>query len=333
MKSDLKEPLLPLKQSEQQPIQGKQRDSEGFRTPRWYGYFYQLSFVLQICFQEMLGKVLFARTPDMTPSHMLFLRSFASTILFFMLMGSQTKYYLVSSIDKSYYSSILMRVLVGILLLICVYTSIKYLPLVYIALSQNMSPLLTALLSYLFLKKGLNILDTLVLLVSFGGVALLITGAQYSGPQTSVEQSVSLVLPIFTMLMIPVLSAFSSIQLRQMRQLSDYTLGSYLSISMVVIYGPMVFLSSQGFVLIMGIMNTCMNICRTRASQHEEPAKLASINYFQTVFQLIFDVLFFNTAFSNTQIIGISIVLGAVTVRWGVGIKNTFFKPKVAQLK
>jgi drug/metabolite transporter (DMT)-like permease len=44
------------------------------------------------------------------------------------------------------------------------------------ALIQNLSPLITAVLSYFFLKKGLTKLETGVLIVSFLGVVLLITG-------------------------------------------------------------------------------------------------------------------------------------------------------------
>lgn len=125
----------------------------------------------------MLGKFLFSRTPEMTPTQLLFLRSFISSLIFLCLMGNKTKFYLVDSIDHKHYMSIVWRVLNGILMLVCVYTSVKYLPLVYISLSQNLSPLLTAVMSYFFFKKGLNMLDTAVLIISFGGVVLMITSA------------------------------------------------------------------------------------------------------------------------------------------------------------
>lgn len=48
----------------------------------------------------------------------------------------------------------------------------------------------------------------------------------------------------------------------------------------------------------LGITSSLMQICRTRSSQYEEPAKLSIVQYFQSVFQLIFDIIFFNTAFS-----------------------------------
>ena len=61
-------------------------------------------------------------------------------------------------------------------MLYCVFTSVKYLPLVVVGLMYNLQPIITLLLSYLFLKKGLSRLDIAVLLVSFIGVYVMITG-------------------------------------------------------------------------------------------------------------------------------------------------------------
>ena len=83
-----------------------------------------------------------------------------------------------TSIDPKHYSSLALRVVLSISMLVCIYTSVKYLPLVYVSLVQNLGPLLTAVFSFFFLNKGLNKMDLTVLLVSFGGVILLITGMQ-----------------------------------------------------------------------------------------------------------------------------------------------------------
>ena len=53
------------------------------------------------------------------------------------------------------------------------------------------------------------------------------------------------------------------------------------------------------------------------------------MNYFQSVFQLIFDLLFFNTMFTGYQVLGIAVVLGASGVKWGYGVRNNFFAKKV----
>jgi drug/metabolite transporter (DMT)-like permease len=80
------------------------------------------------------------------------------------------------SIKRKDYLKIFLRVIQALMMLGCVYTSVKYLPLVYVSLISNLGPLFTAILSYILFKKGLSKLDTMILIVSFFGVSLLITG-------------------------------------------------------------------------------------------------------------------------------------------------------------
>ena len=108
---------------------------------------------------------------------MLFLRSISAAIFLLILSNKKAGFYLYSGIPKQHVPLMILRIAIGIVFLACIYTSAKYLPLVIVALCQNLSPLLTAVLSYFFIKKGLTYLDTAVLIVSFGGVVLLITGS------------------------------------------------------------------------------------------------------------------------------------------------------------
>ena len=48
--------------AEQVPVE-KGLDAEGFKTPRWFGYIFSLLQVLMISMQQVLGKLLFQRTP------------------------------------------------------------------------------------------------------------------------------------------------------------------------------------------------------------------------------------------------------------------------------
>ena len=82
-----------------------------------------------------------------------------------------------TAIPRAQYGNLLVRVIQGLVMIVCTYTCVKYLPLVFVSLVSNLSPLLTALFSYLFYRIGLTKLDTLVLIISFGGVALLVTGS------------------------------------------------------------------------------------------------------------------------------------------------------------
>ncbi|TNV77452.1 hypothetical protein FGO68_gene15449 [Halteria grandinella] len=111
MYTDLKTPFLPINYTEdeedQQDRQHHQRrnqnftvDKEGFRTPRWLGYFYQLGYIFQICLQEMFAKVLFQRHTSMNPMQLLFLRMILSSFIYLGLMGRDAKYYLKTSLTR-----------------------------------------------------------------------------------------------------------------------------------------------------------------------------------------------------------------------------------------
>ncbi len=58
----------------------------------------------------------------------------------------------------------------------CAYLSIKYFPLVFVSLITNIAPLILAFFAFLIFREKLNGFDVFNLLVSFLGVAILITG-------------------------------------------------------------------------------------------------------------------------------------------------------------
>ena len=112
----------------------------------------------------------------MTPTQLLFLRSATSVILLSLLFRSRLKEYLYDNIDKKLKWQLGLRVTLGVLLLVCIYTSVKSLPLVLVGVVTNLSPLLTAVLSFFILKKAPTTVDVVALVASFVGVVLLITG-------------------------------------------------------------------------------------------------------------------------------------------------------------
>ena len=62
------------------------------------------------------------------------------------------------------------------MIMVCVYTAVKGLPPVYVALTSNFSPLITALLSYLIIKVAISKVDIQILIVCLIGVAVLLSG-------------------------------------------------------------------------------------------------------------------------------------------------------------
>ena len=57
------------------------------------------------------------------------------------------------------------------------YTCIKYFPLVLVSLVSNIAPLLIALFSWLYFQVSLSKMDLWILIISFGGVVLLISSS------------------------------------------------------------------------------------------------------------------------------------------------------------
>ena len=319
--NDLKEPLLPKPDPQELPP-----------NRPCLGYLFQLLFMLQLCFQQFLSKYLFTRHPSLDPTQLLFLRSAISSLVFLGLMNKDFAQYMWKSIPREQYPNLAFRVAQSSLFLICLFTCVKYLPLVYISLSNQLGPLFTAVLSYYILHVGLSRLDTLVLLVSFCGVLLLITG--YVNTTPAQEEQENTFWPFVLMMCLPVLTSCNAIVLRKMRDMSEYTVGAHSTFSICLLYTPIV-LFTQGFsvftafsstdwllALVLGIVSSCQQLCRIKAVQYEEPARLAVVNYFQTIIQLGFDVLFYGTVFTAQQAWGIAVVFGANSVKWGVTVKR-----------
>jgi drug/metabolite transporter (DMT)-like permease len=114
----------------------------------------------------------------MTPTQLLFLRSATSVLLLGIIFGNKLKEYLYDNIDKKLKWQLALRVTLAVLLLVSLYTSVKSLPLVLVGVVTNLSPLLTAVLSFFILKKALSTVEAVALVASFAGVVLLITGGE-----------------------------------------------------------------------------------------------------------------------------------------------------------
>lgn len=71
----------------------------------------------------------------------------------------------------------------------------------------------------------------------------------------------------------------------------------------------------------LGLTSSIVQISKNKALQYEEPAKLSVLMYFQSVIQLVLDVIFLGTVFTAQQGWGISVILGANAVKWMLTIK------------
>lgn len=110
--------------------------------------------------------------------------------------------------------------------MMCIYTCIKYFPVVLVSLMSNISPLLIALMSYVLYRVALTCSELMILLVSFVGVIILVTGSiknehideeEVKEEKISEKQSYSteqMIFPVICLILMPLNSAFISVYLR-----------------------------------------------------------------------------------------------------------------------
>ena len=139
------------------------------------------------------------------------------------------------------------------------------------------------------------------------------------------------------LILIPILSASVTLFISHLKSLSEITLGAYMTFSILLIYGPYVALWEatstldilSSFTALdcllslgLGLTSSIVQISKNKALQYEEPAKLSALMYFQSVIQLVLDVIFLGTVFTAQQAWGIGVILGANAVKWVVAMKR-----------
>lgn len=114
------------------------------------------------------------------------------------------------------------------------------------------------------------------------------------------------------MIIIPINGACISLTLRSMKDMSEITLSAYIIFSLFIIYAPSVALVYgfdylDGFeyidwsiCLLLGFTSSYMHIARSLSIKYEEPARVAVLNYFQPIMQLVLDIMFLKSDFSSS---------------------------------
>jgi len=119
------------------------------------------------------------------------------------IMHKETLAYL--TIPREQRMTLTFRVVQGMFNMFCTYYVIKYFPLVYVTLVANTAPLLIALFAFLFYSEKLTRLDVGILIASFFGVSVLITGSVEGENKQlgTLDTTIALVVAIFLLIMIP----------------------------------------------------------------------------------------------------------------------------------
>ncbi len=146
---------------------------------------------------------------------------------------------------------------------------------------------------------------------------------------------------IICMLFVPILHSSNAIVLRGMRDMNEYTIGSYVAFSMTIIYGPLIYFLGYGYSYLkdlqtfdwlifctLGMTSSVLLVCRMKSFKYEEPARLAVLNYFQSIIQFFFDVVLLDTVFTYQQLLGIAIVIIANMSKWAFTLYKLHQKRK-----
>jgi drug/metabolite transporter (DMT)-like permease len=85
--------------------------------------------------------------------------------------------YMVTNIPREMYKALALRLIVGSMNIFSVYYCVMFFPVVIVTLVSNLNPLLVALFSYFIYKVKLSGVEVGVLIMSFLGFIILISGS------------------------------------------------------------------------------------------------------------------------------------------------------------
>ena len=128
-----------------------------------------------------------------------------------------------------------------------------FFPVVFMTLVQNLSPLLIALFSYILYRVKLNLIEVGVLITSFVGFIILVTGSFEESIEESNEDAalqdheksgtkLEIIVACILMIMIPFNGAIIQLSLRKMKSMNEITLAAYIVTAMLVFSLPYVLL-------------------------------------------------------------------------------------------
>lgn len=143
-----------------------------------------MTSVFLFCLTGLLTKIIFQKHPEVNAFQILLLRAAISTFLYLLIINVNFKKIMIDPVTPDLRFPLAYRTIQGCFTLLLLYHAVKYLPLVQVALIINLIPLFTAIFGYLYLKERLTLLEIIVLIVSFGGVTVLILGGPDSLPPT-----------------------------------------------------------------------------------------------------------------------------------------------------
>ena len=181
----------------------------------------------------VFAKLLFDSQPKFKPEMSLIMRSFWSLLILLLLINFNFKKVMYDSVNKSDYPFLLFKTFSSTLIQIINMFSSKYIPLTIIGVVNNLSPMVTVLLAFLFLGERLRVLDLVLLGLLAAGIFTIVLGAsKTANPQ---EKTISQAPWLYVALFInPFLVASGTIISRKLKHIHEYVNAVYVNLSTII---------------------------------------------------------------------------------------------------
>jgi drug/metabolite transporter (DMT)-like permease len=118
--------------------------------------------------------------------------------------------------------------------LIANYAALKYFSLTTVSMVMNLSPLVTVIFAFLFLRERLKLSESIVIILGFGAVTLMILGG--NSADKKVYQSNMLALLI--LLSNPIFVSTGMVVMRSMRKTSEWTISTMNNLFQLCVFTP-----------------------------------------------------------------------------------------------
>lgn len=140
------------------------------------GYFYYILYTIFSACGFVTAKLSYAKYPDLHPFQFIFLRSCWATLMVFVLLNRNFYKITVKDVQRSNVPPLAFRSIQGTIVNIINFTCSKYLPLSIIGIINNLTPVVTVGLAYVFLGERLKLIEITFLLLSVCAILTIIIG-------------------------------------------------------------------------------------------------------------------------------------------------------------
>jgi len=278
-------------------------------------YYLLYSLLYSCCF--LAAKYLYARDEALGPFQMLFMRSCFAIVFQVIYVNKNLKKAVWDDVDRKSAGPLIFRSIQGSATNIINYSVTKYLPLTIIAIVNNMGPMLTVILAYFILKERLRLFDVVMLVLTIGGVLLVVI---YEQPDEESQSTSQLWLYIMygALFFNPILVSGGSISMRKMKKFHEAVVSFYLNWSILLSSLAVMLIMRSGFNVfanwdwldwtlsfLTGFFALTSQTCRFMALKYQKASSLQKLQPLTTLFQFLFDILLFHEPFTMMQYIGL----------------------------